>query len=71
MTGHHDRQRIGRAGGADRAERPGVPRQLRDGGVGRGVPVADLGQVAQHGTPEPGREPQVQLEAEAAAVPGE
>ena len=46
MTGHHDRQRVGRAGGADRADRPGAARQLRDSGVAGGVPVADLGQVS-------------------------
>src|SRR5262249_56684610 len=42
-----------------------------DRGVAGGVPVADLGQMAQYRAAEPSREPPVQRQIEAAPPPGE
>ena len=49
----------------------GVAREISDCGVAGGVPVPDLGQMAQHGAPESGRKPPVQRQVEAAPSPGE
>jgi tetratricopeptide (TPR) repeat protein len=65
---HHDRQRVGRAGAADGADRLRIPGQLSNGGVAGGMAIADLRQVTEDGAPEPGRQPPVQRQVESVAA---
>src|SRR5699024_1977269 len=60
VAGHHDREGVGGAGGADRTDRSWVSDQGGDLLVGQGVPVADAWQIPLHTLPEPRRQGVVQ-----------
>src|SRR5580692_12794748 len=68
MAGHHDRDRVRRAGAADGADRLRIPGQMSDSGVTGGMAVADLRQAGKDDAPEPGRQPPVQRQVEGAAA---
>ena len=71
VTGHDHRNRVGGAGGADRADRSRVPGGGRDLGVALGPAVVDVSQVPEHVAPVAGGQPEVQGQVEGPSPPGE